>query len=163
MRSWSFYYDYPMLIHHVVGIIPFSLGAYYKQFISWGPPIVLTEISTPFVNLRWFLFITGQTSSPLYAVNGLGMWLAFLLCRIIWIPLALKDLFLNLDTYMFKYWLPITLPVVVGVFIAYGLSSYWFYLITKGLVKTIVKMVSSDSPSESSTSSNTNKKAKKMD
>jgi hypothetical protein len=51
--------------------------------------IIVTEVSTPNVNNRWFLATMKKTESLIYVVNGLLMWLTFLLFRVIWLPYLL--------------------------------------------------------------------------
>ena len=106
--------------------------------MSFSPAIILTEMSTPFVNARWFFFITENTSSPLYAVNGLMMWLSFLFCRVLWLPYGLRYLIFNIVECYQKYHWAVVIPVTIGTPTAYALSCYWFLLITKGLLKVIM-------------------------
>lgn len=126
-----------MIAHHLSGILPFAAGTYFGQFMSFSPAIILTEMSTPFVNARWFFFITMKTGSVWYALNGLMMWLTFLFCRILWLPYGLRLLILNAPEYARIYHPLVVLPTYLGSPTAYTLSCYWFALITKGLVKVV--------------------------
>lgn len=133
-----------MFAHHLCGIIPFAMGTVYGEFMSFAPAIILTEMSTPFVNARWFFFITENTSSAFYAVNGLMMWLSFLVCRIIWLPIGMSNLFLNIPYYLRTYHATVVVPTLIGCPTAYALSCYWFLLITKGLLKVVSGMIRGD-------------------
>jgi len=132
-----------MLAHHICGIVPFGLGTYYREFMYFSPIIVLAECSTPFVNARWFMSVSHNTGSIWYALNGLMMWLSFLLCRIIWLPYGCRELIARSTEYLTsdKYHLSVIIPIFVGTPIAYLLSAYWFVLITKGLVKVALGIV----------------------
>jgi hypothetical protein len=142
-----------MIIHHLCGIIPFALGSYYSEYMAFAPTIVIAESSTPFVNARWFMHITGNQGSIWYALNGLGMWLSFLFCRIWWLPYGLQSVVYNFSEWSSKYHLSVLVPVAIGTPIAYGLSCYWFLLITKGLVKTVWKMIAGEKTSQPQDSS----------
>jgi hypothetical protein len=45
---------------------------------------VLYELSTPFLNIHWFLDKAGKTGSTVQLVNGIGLIAAFFGCRLIW-------------------------------------------------------------------------------
>jgi len=153
IRYWKDTPDYAMVAHHLCGIIPFALGSYFSEFVAFAPTIIIAETSTPFVNARWFMYVTNNQGTLAYAVNGLCMWLSFLLCRIWWLPYGLSDLMVNFMPYATKYHLSVLIPVAIGTPIAYALSFYWFLLITKGLVKTVWGMIKGSNSSSSSSTS----------
>jgi hypothetical protein len=119
--------------------------------------VIVTEFSTPFVNNRWFFAVLKKTDSLFYVVNGLLMWLSFLLCRVIWLPYLLYVFWAHRDElsrseflvwFVFKRLLLLLLetdtfvcsfraPTVVGVIVTLALSTYWYVLITKGLLKAV--------------------------
>ncbi|PWA70598.1 TRAM/LAG1/CLN8-like domain-containing protein [Artemisia annua] len=45
--------------------------------------VLFTEITTPFVNLRWYLDVANKKTSALYMLNGLAMFVGWLFARII--------------------------------------------------------------------------------
>jgi len=44
----------------------------------------LVELSTPFVNIHWFLNKTGRAGSMLQVVNGIVLMVTFACCRLLW-------------------------------------------------------------------------------
>ena len=45
---------------------------------------MLYELSTPFLNIHWFLDKLGQTGSTLQLYNGILLIVTFFLCRVVW-------------------------------------------------------------------------------
>ncbi len=133
---WSFLGDKLMLIHHLVGIFPFTLGMYRSELIMYASMIILTEISTPFVNNRWFFATLGWGSSKMYVLNGLAMWASFFCARILWVPYMLVDFWSNRVAVQQTLKL-VWVPTIFGTIVTLILSSWWFYLITKGMLKAV--------------------------
>lgn len=49
-----------------------------------GAAFLMWELSTPFVNVRWFLHASGRSAGRLYLANGLAMVAVFFCCRNVW-------------------------------------------------------------------------------
>jgi len=45
---------------------------------------VLYELSTPFLNIHWFLDKAGKTGTTIQLVNGICLMAAFFGCRLVW-------------------------------------------------------------------------------
>lgn len=95
-------------------------------------------MSTPFVNQRWHFYVTKNTSGLPYAINGILMWLTFLIFRVLWLPCVLYFAWLNRDGIISCHAL-VAYPMVIGTIAILCLSLYWFSLITKGMIKTLKK------------------------
>ncbi len=52
--------------------------------MPFGPKVLLYELSTPFVNIHWWLDKVNRTGSTLQLVNGLVLTIVFFLCRNVW-------------------------------------------------------------------------------
>lgn len=52
--------------------------------LYYGIQYALVELSTPFVNIHWFLNKLGKAGSNLQIVNGLLLIVTFACCRLIW-------------------------------------------------------------------------------
>lgn len=50
----------------------------------YGLNFILYELSTPFLNIHWFLDKANQTGSTLQLVNGICLISAFFGCRLVW-------------------------------------------------------------------------------
>ena len=127
------------MAHHVAGIIGIALGLFYQgRFIIFR---LLSELSTPLVNLFWILTKLDRRDSPLFAVTSWGMLITFFLCRLapeywIW-NILLTALFHPASVI-------IPLPVRVWVFFNYIafdiLNIFWFWKMLKGAAKQIRKL-----------------------
>ena len=63
-----------------IGITHYVLwGWYFKRPYAW---LSLAELSTVFLNMRWFLATAGMKDSSLYIANGVAMFLSFLILRV---------------------------------------------------------------------------------
>ncbi|CAB4000049.1 Transmembrane 56 [Paramuricea clavata] len=79
--------DIFMIIHHIMALLAYVFVMIYGCLLFFANIRQIAELSTPFVNQRWFYDITGQArSSKQFIRNGLLMILAFFLGRIIFIP-----------------------------------------------------------------------------
>jgi hypothetical protein len=127
--------DYGMLAHHVVCVTQHGIVlAYDLCAIELG--FIITELSTPFVNNRFFLEKC-KSKGLLYKVNGIMIWLAFLLVRLPMIPFVPVMHYMHAD--QFSRFIP--LGVLIYQYTLYitisFLNSYWFYRITLGMIKAI--------------------------
>jgi len=127
------------IIYHVLGLVgfPASISGEQVQFFT-----ILqnsTEITTPFVNNRWFLAVSKQANSQFYMINGLVMTFGFVLYRAVIIPsITLSTFYYHWDKYQqvsdVIYFL---LPVCeIGISL---LNFYWSYLMVRGMLKHLQK------------------------
>ncbi|KAF3321883.1 Transmembrane protein 56-B [Carex littledalei] len=66
------------VLHHLLAIFSISLTLTSGKGHVYVHTLLLTEATTPFVNLRWYLVLTGKKSSTLYLYNGLAMFSVWL-------------------------------------------------------------------------------------
>jgi len=76
-------WDRMILAHHLVAIFSFSLGIYYSRGTFIMSCFIFNEISTPFLNKRWFLMKSGKYNSFEYKFYSLVFSLTFLLVRVV--------------------------------------------------------------------------------
>lgn len=63
-----------ILVHHVVALVAEAQAIRTGQGHTVGLLLLATELTTPFLNLRWWLHAAGLSGSFVYALNGvLGM------------------------------------------------------------------------------------------
>ncbi|CAH1272604.1 TMEM56 [Branchiostoma lanceolatum] len=79
-----------MAVHHVCALWAAYLGSVGPNALYYGNLGTMTELSSPFLNLRHILHNMGQKKSLLYKVNGVVLLVVFFLCRILTIPLWLS-------------------------------------------------------------------------
>ncbi|XP_066289363.1 TLC domain-containing protein 4-B-like [Branchiostoma lanceolatum] len=79
-------YDRTMTLHHVIALCggyAVSVDPVLPYFINFW---LMMELSGPFLHLRSILLGLGQGQSRLYRVNGVSLWVVFLACRVVTIP-----------------------------------------------------------------------------
>mmetsp|Transcript_34280 Transcript_34280/g.42352 ORF Transcript_34280/g.42352 Transcript_34280/m.42352 type:complete len:119 (-) Transcript_34280:232-588(-) len=73
-------------LHHFLAIFGAVAGTYLGRFIGTLSNITtVTEITTPFVNIRWMLYFHGKVETSAYFYNGLAMTFAFGVFRILFL------------------------------------------------------------------------------
>ncbi|KAL4911564.1 hypothetical protein BDW74DRAFT_10105 [Aspergillus multicolor] len=72
-----------MLFHAVSALWVFSFG--FRPFVNFYAPVfILYELSSPFLNIHWFLDKVNMTGSNLQWYNGMALLIVFFCCRLIW-------------------------------------------------------------------------------
>ncbi|RHZ61948.1 TLC domain-containing protein [Aspergillus thermomutatus] len=72
-----------MLFHAVSALWVFSFG--FRPFLHFYSPVfILYELSSPFLNIHWFLDKVNMTGSKLQLYNGILLLVVFFCCRLIW-------------------------------------------------------------------------------
>ncbi|CAL9782455.1 unnamed protein product [Musa acuminata subsp. burmannicoides] len=100
--------------------------------------VLFTEATTPFVNLRWYLDLSGQKSSNTYIYNGVALFLGWLVARILLFIYFFTHMYLHFD--QVKTIFPLrfySLPTVPSMMVV--MNVLWFRKIFKGMVKTLSK------------------------
>ena len=74
-----------MLLHHLFSVYGAIVGIVCGRFLGvLCASTILTEFSTPFVNIRWLLYFHKKTDTIAYMINGWIMTISFFLCRIVY-------------------------------------------------------------------------------
>ncbi|KAL9642543.1 hypothetical protein ABK040_011110 [Willaertia magna] len=127
----------PMLLHHgfvLFGILNMWICDQYWVVLCYYS---LLELSTPFVNLRWFLWTCHLKDSIYYTLNGFLMWLVFGLCRMPFVVFGPYLIYINHSrlSYYFGFILYIN---IVNITL---LNVYWYTLMTKKIVEALGAMM----------------------
>ncbi len=128
-----------MVLHHIVAMLSF-LVAYNNKFQRFAIPVALTEITSPSVQLRYFLYVSDMTDTTLYVVNGavmviLWMWLRVYNLGECWLVLwnnweqVAPDIVNPFDTKV----------IIVSFVLGYAMQLFWGYKILKGAWKLFTK------------------------
>lgn len=75
------------VIHHIVAISAFVLVHHYSACHWFLDVRLLSELSTPFVNLRWMLLQVNLKDTAYYSINRHLTFWAFFVARIVSIPI----------------------------------------------------------------------------
>lgn len=133
--------DKAMLLHHMVSTASVFIGLYYE---GWWMSIsffrLFTELSSPFVHLRWILSeINVPKSSPIAIFTAIGMTSSFLLTRILAMPVIWYVVYvisnLEKDVYKMSFPLPVRTSAIVLMVCLDVLNVYWSGKVAKGFLK----------------------------
>lgn len=124
---------YSSLLHHVAMIAGLLLCLYYELFLFFVICRVLSEFSTPFVNLRGVLSEIGNKKGQLYVAASILMMVTFFLCRVVVIPLHTYALFAVLvSTEASTVSMSLKMTMVLNTVTFDILNMFWFYKILRG-------------------------------
>ncbi|MCJ1306462.1 hypothetical protein MMC25_000104 [Agyrium rufum] len=71
------------LMHAASALTVSMMG--FRPFVNYyGLNFILYELSTPFLNIHWFMDKFGMTGSRLQLVNGILLLISFAGCRLVW-------------------------------------------------------------------------------
>jgi len=126
------------LVHHILGLIGYIASIEYQEGLLICVLFAFTEITTPFVNNRWFLAITKKTNTKIYIFNGLLMTLGFIVVRVLFAPgYSFYAIFAHWDELQaLKTLRNLIFLCLFGVTI---LNIYWTGLMVKGLLRHVNK------------------------
>eukprot|EP00058_Branchiostoma_floridae_P014659 XP_002600147.1 hypothetical protein BRAFLDRAFT_118247 [Branchiostoma floridae] len=123
-----------MLVHHVCTL-------WMGYFASMNPVVpyyaslsMMTEMSTPFLNVRHILLHMGEKSSVLYKVNGVVLLVTFFTCRILTIPLWLSFKEHFGTEKMYEVGFGVLLSILVLIPFVHLLNIFWFTRFPPGSV-----------------------------
>ncbi|DBA95616.1 hypothetical protein WJX82_002044 [Trebouxia sp. C0006] len=127
--------DPTAILHHFIFlmaatyVVAHSIMAYA---FSW---LAFTEVSTPFLNIRWHFAVLGWKDGPGYLYNGLALLVSFIVSRVILYGLGLLDLF-RLRHLWLQSSIPLGYKVVVALFgLGWILNVYWGRLIVSAALR----------------------------
>nr|XP_043610302.1 TLC domain-containing protein 4-B-like [Erigeron canadensis] len=126
--------------HHGLSLFAIVQSLISGQVQFYILMVLFTEITTPFVNLRWYLDVANKKNSTLYMLNGVGMFLGWLVARIILFIYFFYHIYTHFDQvkqvyYPMGFYTLLTIPPALAL-----MNLFWFYKIAKGMVKTLTKL-----------------------
>ena len=98
--------------------------------------IMLNELTTPFINQRWFFEKADAKGTMWYTLNGIMMWVSWAFIRmgyvvfVLWLNISHWSGLANVPMFpKFAIWFQ------TAIFIF--LNTFWFYKITQGIIKAL--------------------------
>ncbi|CAA6654548.1 unnamed protein product [Spirodela intermedia] len=124
------------IVHHGLSLYSFSLALLSGQAHLYILMVLFSEITTPFVNLRWYLDLSGLKSSKLYLWNGIALTLGWLFARIILFFFLFGHMYHNFDQvktmFTLGFYSLLAVPSTLAV-----MNIFWFWKILRGLKKAL--------------------------
>lgn len=124
------------ILHHGLSIYAMLLSLISGKGQIYILMVLFSEITTPFVNLRWYLDLAGQKSSSLYVYNGVALFLGWLVARILLFVYVFTHMYLHFDQVKMVFPLGFYTLLLVPSMLAV-MNAFWFSKIFKGMVKTL--------------------------
>lgn len=126
------------VIHHSLSGIAVSYSMFSGEGQLYTYMILISEITTPEINIRWYLDIGGMKRSIAYLINGVVIFFAWLVARILMFGYMFYHVYLHYDQviqmHIFGYLLVMVVPSVLAI-----MNLMWFGKILKGLKKLLAK------------------------
>lgn len=124
------------ILHHGLSMYSIFLSLISRQGQIYILMVLFTEITTPFVNLRWYLDVAGQKNSTLYIYNGVALFFGWLIARIILFIYFYIHMYLHFDqvkrVFPLGFYSLLIAPSTISV-----MNVIWFKKIFRGMMKTL--------------------------
>ncbi|XP_077186049.1 TLC domain-containing protein 4-B-like [Paroedura picta] len=141
LRYWRTLGDALFVCHHLVALYAYGYVLSRGVLPYFANFRLLSELSTPFVNLRWFLDTVGwPRSSRLALANGLAMTVVFFVVRIAVVPSYYAQVLAWYGTPEYdRLGLRVQLAWIVPSLALEVLNAVWMYRITRGFYRTFCR------------------------
>ncbi|KAG9128697.1 hypothetical protein Leryth_022928 [Lithospermum erythrorhizon] len=128
------------ILHHSLSAIAVAYSMLSKEGQLYTFMVLISEMTTPEINLRWYLDVAGLKDSLTYLINGIVIFFAWLGARILLFGYMFYHVYLHhhqvVKMHVFGYILVFGVPSVLAV-----MNLMWFGKILKGLKKTLMKQL----------------------
>ncbi|KAG9439493.1 hypothetical protein H6P81_019658 [Aristolochia fimbriata] len=126
------------IVHHFLSVISVAYTLFSGEGQLYTYMVLISEMTTPGINLRWYLDTAGMKRSNAYVVNGIVIFFAWLIARVLLFVYLFYHVYLHYyqveQLQPFGYLLVFGVPTVLGV-----MNLMWFVKIVKGLKKQLAK------------------------
>jgi hypothetical protein len=129
--------DLGSIVHHVlfIGITHYVLwGWYFKRPYAW---LSLAELSTVFLNMRWFLAVSDAKETVAYYITSLCFAVSFLATRVLGYFLGVWDIWHKWSLWKDAQWG--LYVVVAGCHAGLLLNLFWSRMVVKAVARAIRK------------------------
>ncbi|XP_073713769.1 TLC domain-containing protein 4-B isoform X2 [Misgurnus anguillicaudatus] len=152
--------DVFFVCHHLAALYAYGYVLTQGMLPYFANFRLISELSTPFVNQRWFFVALSYPSThPLVVINGVAMAVVFFLVRIAVMPPYWAKVFATFGTPEFyRLGLGAQVAWIVSCVCLDILNTIWMYKIARGCYKVLKgKLRGSKSDSKQSTHMNNHK------
>lgn len=126
------------VLHGLACTIIYMIG--YRPFTAYyGPRALIWELSTPFLNIHWFLDKVGKTGTPLQLVNAGFLLASFLGARLIYGPYISYSFLRTMWEVRHEVSPFVTVPFAVGNLVLNFLNYMWFSKMIAAIQKRFKK------------------------
>ncbi|GLU04002.1 hypothetical protein SLE2022_211690 [Rubroshorea leprosula] len=126
------------VIHHLLSVVSVVYSMMTGEGQLYTFMVLISETTTPGINLRWYLDTAGMKRSRAYLINGVVIFVAWLVARILLFLYLFYHVYLHYDQvkqmHLYGLLLVSIVPQVLAV-----MNMMWFWKIIRGLKKTLAK------------------------
>ncbi|VFQ98490.1 unnamed protein product [Cuscuta campestris] len=126
------------VVHHALSGIAVGYSMFTGEGQFYTFMVLISELTTPEINLRWYLDTAGLKRSNAYLINGVAIFFAWLAARILLFVYMFRHVYYHYDQVVqmhpFGNLLVLVVPAILGI-----MNLMWFGKIMKGLKKTLAK------------------------
>ncbi|EEF41983.1 conserved hypothetical protein [Ricinus communis] len=126
------------VIHHLLSMVAVAYAMLTSEGQLYTFIVLISETTTPGINLRWYLDTAGMKRSRAYLINGVVIFLAWLVARILLFIYLFCHIYLHYDQVKQLHEFGILLVLIVPAMLSI-MNLMWFWKIIKGLKKTLAK------------------------
>ncbi|KAF5729188.1 transmembrane protein 56-B-like isoform X1 [Tripterygium wilfordii] len=126
------------VIHHSLSGISVAYSMFSGEGQLYTYMVLISEVTTPVINMRWYLDTAGMKRSNAYLINGVLIFFLWLIARILLFLYLFNHVYRHYDQVMQLHIMGYLLVFVVPTALAI-LNLMWFGRILKGLKKTLAK------------------------
>ncbi|KAL8474090.1 hypothetical protein ACS0TY_030093 [Phlomoides rotata] len=137
-------WQYPSLggmeyvIHHLLSFGGASYAILTGEAQLYTYMILISEATTPWINLRWYLDAAGMKKLRAYTINGVVIFVAWLVARIVLFIYIFYHSCLHYDQMKHLHNIGAVMVFVIPAILSV-MNLFWFSKIYKGLKKTLAK------------------------
>ncbi|KAJ7965035.1 Transmembrane protein 56-B [Quillaja saponaria] len=128
------------VIHHLLSLAAVAYAMLTGEGQLYTYMVLISEATTPGINLRWYLDTAGMKRSKAYLINGVVIFFAWLVARVLLFIYMFYHVYLHLDQVEQMH----TAGQLLVFFVPSALSVMnlvWFGKIIRGLRKTLAKII----------------------
>lgn len=125
--NYKIFGDAFTLLHHSFTLFAYSYALTYSVMPYFANFRLICELSTPLVNMRWFLYAIGQKKNSLcFFINGMSMTMMFFIVRIAIIPIYWYKVYSVIDSQLWAQMKHFRYIMIVTCLILDIINIFWF-------------------------------------
>ncbi|KAE8655785.1 TRAM protein [Hibiscus syriacus] len=126
------------VLHHLLSLTAVAYSMLTGEGQLYTFMVLISETTTPGINLRWYLDTVGMKRTRAYLINGVVIFVAWLVARILLFMYLFYHVYLHYDQVKQIHGYGLVLVFVVPSVLSV-MNLIWFAKIIRGLRKTIAK------------------------
>ncbi|KAH6788659.1 TRAM protein [Perilla frutescens var. hirtella] len=124
------------VFHHLISLMSVAYAMLTGEAQIYTYMVLISEATTPSINLRWYLDAAGMKRSKVYTINGVAIFLAWLVARILLFIYLFWHSYLHYDQVKQMHEIGVVMMFVIPSVLSV-MNLIWFSKIFKGMVKTL--------------------------